>query len=94
MALAPLALSAASDAADALLDAPVAHASARGSPLLAIAAELIFVAAVYFFWRPLKMGAPLAQGGTGWPRQTYSSLATDGSPNHIFAWTLRRSPPL
>ena len=79
-ALAPLALSAASDAADALLDAPVAHASARGSPLLAIVAGLIFVAAVYFFWRPLqKMGAPLALrrhlGGRGKGR--YSSLATD-----------------
>ena len=79
-ALAPLALSAASDAADALLDAPIAHASARGSPLLAIVAGLIFVAAVYFFWRPLqKMGAPLALrrhlGGRGKGR--YSSLATD-----------------
>ena len=52
----------------------------RGSPLLAIVAGLIFVAAVYFFWRPLqKMGAPLALrrhlGGRGKGR--YSSLATD-----------------
>ena len=49
-------------------------------PLLAIVAGLIFVAAVYFFWRPLqKMGAPLALrrhlGGRGKGR--YSSLATD-----------------